>query len=58
MICENCPLGESKTIPGNGITEPPYITVVRCPFDDVYYKRWSDDCCHEEERAEKEGGRK
>ena len=54
MLCENCKIGEQKTIPGNGITEPPYIAVVRCPFDDKYYKLWSDECCHEKEREEEE----
>ena len=49
MECMDCPFGKRKQILGNGITEPPYIGVVKCPFDDVYYKNYFDDCSHEEE---------
>ena len=42
--CGDCPHGKTVTIVGNGITEPPYLTLVRCPYDDRYY-RYPDDVC-------------
>lgn len=49
-ICANCPLGNPKTVCGNGITEPPYLQLIRCPFENEYYKYPDDECCHREER--------
>lgn len=34
---------------GNGITEPPYLQLIRCPFEAEYYKYPDDECCHQEE---------
>ena len=47
MTCEECSKGVIKTILGNGITEPPYVTVIKCPFDDKFYKNLDDECCHQ-----------
>lgn len=52
MVCENCKLGKSRTIIGNGITEPPYIDVIKCKFDDEYYKYPDTKCEFEELRKE------
>lgn len=55
MICHDCRLGQEKRVVGDGITEPPYIFLVHCPFDNKYFKNWDDECCHEDERKRKEG---
>lgn len=52
MTCEECPKGKHVRILGNGITEPPYILLVRCPYDDEYYKYPDDACCHEQPARE------
>lgn len=55
--CENCGHGTKERVLGNGITEPPYLFMIRCPFDKEYYK-YMDDCCDqwsEKVRNEKEG---
>lgn len=44
MICKECSRGKKQTIPGNGISEPPYIDVVRCPFDNKYFHNPDTDC--------------
>lgn len=44
MICGECDKGEIRTVVGNGITEPPYVTVVKCPHDDEYYKDYWYQC--------------
>ena len=49
MICHDCQLGKEERHVGNGINEPPYIFLVRCPFDNKYYKQWDDECSHEDE---------
>jgi hypothetical protein len=50
MICEECTLGKTERVVGNGITEPPYLFLIRCPFETEYYKYPDDECCHEENR--------
>lgn len=50
MICSNCPLGKIEKVVGNGITEPPYIWLVRCPFETENYKNQDDECNHNEEK--------
>lgn len=50
LLCGNCPLGKTETKVGNGITEPPYLSLVRCPFETEYYKYPDDECNHEENR--------
>jgi len=52
MTCEECSKGVIKTILGNGITEPPYITVIKCPFDNHFYKNLDYECCHQRELKE------
>lgn len=49
MCCEACSLGHEERVLGNGITEPPYLLLIRCPFDDEFYKYPDDECSHEEE---------
>ena len=44
MNCKECSRGKKQTIPGNGISEPPYIAVVRCPFDNKFYHNPDADC--------------
>ena len=44
--CGKCPYGEKKLVVGNWITEPPYISVIRCPYDNEYYKYPDDKCNH------------
>ena len=44
MNCKECSHGKKQTIPGNGISEPPYIAVVRCPFDNKFYHDPDADC--------------
>ncbi|MBQ7818400.1 MAG: hypothetical protein IJ341_01755 [Bacteroidales bacterium] len=46
LFCGDCPLGTVSTIPGNGIGEPPYISVVRCPYDKEYYHHFDDECMY------------
>lgn len=46
MTCYDCPKGKSVRIVGNGITEPPYISLIRCPYDDKHYKYPDDVCCY------------
>ena len=48
-LCGECPIGKIETIVGNGITEPPYLSLVRCPFDNKFYKYRDDECNHQEE---------
>ena len=50
MICHDCQVGIEERHVGDGINEPPYIFLVRCPFDNQYYKQWDDECDHVEER--------
>lgn len=50
MICHECPLGQEERRVGNGMSESPYIFLVRCPFDNEYYKNWDDECDHDVER--------
>ena len=49
MTCEECKIGIKERVLGNGITEPPYLILVRCPYENEYYKYLDDECCHEEE---------
>lgn len=51
MICGECPKGKTERVVGDGITEPPYVWLVRCPFETEYYKYPDDECCHEDEAA-------
>ncbi len=44
MTCKECSRGIKQRIPGNGITEPPYIEVVRCPFDNKYFHYPDAEC--------------
>lgn len=45
MICRECEYGITVKIVGNGITEPPYLSLIRCPYDSEYYKNPNDVCC-------------
>lgn len=57
MKCEDCSLGKAERVVGNGITEPPYLFLVRCPYEQEYYKHPDEDCTHAEEAAQAgEGG--
>lgn len=47
--CCSCGLGREERIVGNGITEPPYLCLIRCPFDNEYYKYPDDECTHKDE---------
>lgn len=49
MNCEKCSFGKAEIVVGNGITEPPYLKLVRCPFEKEYYKYPDDKCNHEKE---------
>lgn len=49
MMCLECERGEKKTVPGNGLTEPPYIEVIRCPFDNKYYHSPFYECTFTEQ---------
>lgn len=49
LYCEACPLEHEERVLGNGITEPPYLFLIRCPFDDAYYMHPDDECSHEQE---------
>lgn len=53
IFCDECPLGKKETIVGNGITEPPYLQLIRCPFETEYYKYPDDECSHRDEAKEK-----
>ena len=44
MYCEDCHLANKETVCGNGITEPPYLTMYRCPYDKEYYHYGDDGC--------------
>lgn len=52
MICGKCKLGTIRRIVGNGITEPPYVRMVQCPFDDEDYKYLDAECNHTNEAAQ------
>lgn len=43
---QNCNIGNKETVLGNGVTEPPYLNLVRCPFEKEYYKYLDDECNH------------
>lgn len=49
MRCCSCSLGHEERVIGNGITEPPYLWLIRCPFDNAYYKYPDDECAYEDE---------
>lgn len=49
MCCCSCHLGHEQRVVGNGITEPPYLWLIRCPFEAEYYKYPDDECTHESE---------
>lgn len=49
LTCGTCDIGTPVQILGNGITEPPYMTVIRCPYDTQYYRYLGDECNHREE---------
>lgn len=55
LFCEECPLGKIETVLGNGITEPPYLGLIRCPFETEYYKYPDDECNHQKELLKREG---
>lgn len=42
--CETCKRGTKELVLGNGVTEPPYLSLIRCPFDKRYYKARDDYC--------------
>lgn len=44
MTCQECECGITVKIVGNGITEPPYLSLIRCPYDSEYYKNPNDVC--------------
>ncbi len=53
--CGKCKIGKTEKVPGNGITEPPYLMLVRCPFNDRYYHNLEDECAHPEQ-CKRQGG--
>ena len=46
MCCGSCPYGHEECVVGNGITEPPYLRLIRCQFETEYYKYPDDECTH------------
>lgn len=44
--CEDCLYGQLERVVGNGITEPPYVWLIRCPYNDYY--KYPDDYCNTE----------
>lgn len=50
IFCSDCPHGKPEIVCGNGITEPPYLRLIRCPFETEYYKYPDDECNHKEEK--------
>ncbi len=44
MYCRECPVGHKERIVGDGI----YLFLIRCPYDNEYYKHPSDACSHQE----------
>ena len=54
MNCKDCPKGRTERVLGNGITEPPYLLLIRCPYENEYYKYPDDECNHIEQLEEKE----
>lgn len=54
--CEECTLGKTERVVGNGITEPPYVWLIRCPFDTKFYHYPDDACNFAGKRAEIERG--
>ena len=53
LFCGDCSLGKTERVVGNGITEPPYLHLVRCPFEDEYYLYPNNECKHNQQRLEK-----
>lgn len=47
--CKDCSYSEKRTIVGNGITEPPYVTVWRCDVTDLGMQE--DDYCNYGEKG-------
>lgn len=52
LTCGSCPLGHEECVSGNGITEPPYLFLICCPYEQEYYKYPDDECTHEKEYEE------
>ena len=50
MYCEDCHLAKKEKVCGNGITEPPYLSMYRCPYDKEYYHYGDDECKYNEIR--------
>ena len=48
MLCGDCDFGTTERVVGNGITEPPYVWLVRCEFDDELYHYPDDECTRDE----------
>jgi len=44
MLCEDCKLGKEERVVGDGIYEPPYIWLIRCPFEKEVYLYPDDEC--------------
>lgn len=42
--CKTCTYGKKEFVPGNGITEPPYLLLIRCQYDNEYYKSTEEHC--------------
>ncbi len=55
--CENCENGVSEIICGNGITEPPYLKMIRCIYETEYYK-YPDDFCSKHQKKSRGRRRK
>lgn len=45
MYCKVCPIGHKERIVGDEI----YLSLIRCPYDNKYYKHPNDVCSHQEE---------
>ena len=44
MFCGDCDFGTAEQVVGNGITESPYIWLIRCEFDNELYHYPDDEC--------------
>lgn len=50
IFCSECQLGRKVSMVGNGITQPPYLTLIQCPFEKIYYMDKYSECTHVTEK--------